>query len=287
MRVTLMHKNYDAWYGERFLRPDEFEIIKKNRDEKLKDWKNVQEKALALEADIRKLQKEKVGITNSPAKKSAEFLTMFLETAPLPDKLKNCINDLQSMVIDMEDDSVIPPNLEQIVRKIRALSITIEDYAVLQGDEGNSSAKTILDSLKEAYAEEIIAPDPKSENFEIEKKNWITSRIGKYERLQALVRSLPRYHESETTQNLSGAYIDIIILKEFDPDRSDDEINDMVRKKLSDINAVERAWNLLSSKYKFTAIFSACLAIYLDIASLLCGLFTYYITPQNRLKSGI
>lgn len=223
-------KDFDALYGERFWRPDEFEIIKKNRDKKLIEWKNVQDEVLVLEAEIKKLQKEKAGISNSPAKKSVEFLTIFLETDPSPDKLQKCINELQSMVIDMKDGSVIPDNLGQIVRKIRALSLTIEDYTVLRGDEETSSAKTTLASLKEAYTEEIIAPDPKSENFETEKKNWRTNWMGKYIGLQALIRSLPRYHEYEAAQNLSGDYIDMAILQEFNPDKMDDEINDMVRK---------------------------------------------------------
>ncbi len=49
-----------------------------------------------------------------------------------------------------------------------------------------------------------------------------------------------------------------------------------IRNKLEEISDMERAWNFLHSENNFLAIFCFILALFLDIASFLIGIFLYY-----------
>ena len=112
--------DYEALYGERFVRPGEFKDIQEKRDERRDDLGKVRREITNLENEISELEIEKQDLENSPKTKSVEFLTKFLETNPSPNELQECINEIQSMVIDMQDGSIVPTNLSSIVRKIIA-----------------------------------------------------------------------------------------------------------------------------------------------------------------------
>lgn len=47
----------------------------------------------------------------------------------------------------------------------------------------------------------------------------------------------------------------------------------------------EKAWSLLTGKYKFTAWFSLGLALFFDLCSLMAGLFRFWIQKKEVPKS--
>lgn len=76
--------------------------------------------------------------------------------------------------------------------------------------------------------------------------------------------------------------IDIETLKDFDGQDIADNIDELTRTNLVNINALERAWRLLFSDFPFLAIFSLIFALFLDFSSLLAGLFIYYTEPAKE-----
>ena len=76
--------------------------------------------------------------------------------------------------------------------------------------------------------------------------------------------------------------INFASLREYDAKTLAKEIDNLMRAHLSEINVMERACNLLLSSYPFLAWFSLAIALFLDISSLLAGLFIYFASASKE-----
>ena len=99
---------------------------------------------------------------------------------------------------------------------------------------------------------------------------------------------IPSYSESDlrTMENTAAEAVDSELLASHDPLQISDEINDLVRVKLTDINVIERACLLLTGRYWITALVSCLIAFGLDLSSLLAGAVVYWMkkSEQNKLE---
>ena len=186
------------------------------------------------------------------------------------------MNDLKSSIINMGNTGVIPDNYADLVRKTQGLSITIDNYIMLKD---LSNDKDGIDLLKKQYTKGIPIPDPVESGFVETKQDWKNTWRNNYTALLDVLRKLPGFYIPSSTEDIDKAQIDISFLKSFsqEKDEIENEIENMMRDKLSDISILERAFILLKGKYRGTAIFSIILAFFFDGASLLAGIFIFYV----------
>lgn len=206
----------------------------------------------------------------------AEFLSKLLEIDPSAKELQALLNDLKSSIINMGNTGVIPDNYADLVRKTQGLSITIDNCIMLKD---LSNDKDGIDLLKKQYTKGIPIPDPVESGFVETKQDWKNTWRNNYTALLDVLRKLPGFYIPSSTEDIDKAQIDISFLKSFsqEKDEIENEIENMMRDKLSDISILERAFILLKGKYRGTAIFSIILAFFFDGASLLAGIFIFYV----------
>lgn len=142
-----------------------------------------------------------------------------------------------------------------------------------------SNDKDGIDLLKKQYTKGIPIPDPVESGFVETKQDWKNTWRNNYTALLDVLRKLPGFYIPSSTEDIDKAQIDISFLKSFsqEKDEIENEIENMMRDKLSDISILERAFILLKGKYRGTAIFSIILAFFFDGASLLAGIFIFYV----------
>jgi len=209
------------------------------------------------------------------------FLVEILKPEPNPTELNNHMVSLYDMVIKMDESAVDTANFAKIVKCTQELRISVNKYTSLT-DAKENSANGSLKTLKDAILNDTIkVPVPKSENFDSEKTTWELYWIGKYNTLEKIVNAIPNYSENDYIAAGSCEIINKKNLETFDSQDIADDITDLTRSNLVNINKLERAGRLLISKYPFLAYFSLLLAFYFDLASLLAGLFIYYTTKKT------
>lgn len=104
----------------------------------------------------------------------------------------------------------------------------------------------------------------------------------KIDELEMLISQLPKFPKNEI-EKLKGeeTIVDTEILISYDANEKIDDLDELRRNKVSDINVIEGAISLLFGKYCFTAWFSLALALLLDMSSLLAGLFIFGIQKKK------
>ena len=125
------------------------------------------------------------------------------------------------------------------------------------------------------------------ENTEKQIESWKQLWYGQTNELRELVKSLPLPQDliiySSDAENGTVTLNPGINLPE--PDRTDeiDDISALERRYLANLNPLEKALNLLHTKYNTMALFSAAAAAVLDISSALMGAFVY--TLERAFKN--
>ena len=100
--------------------------------------------------------------------------------------------------------------------------------------------------------------------------------------MENLIQKLPLPRFSEKKSEGSGdTIINVELLEEYDANEKINTLDELRRSKISDINVIEKATFLLFGRYWFTAWFSLGFAFFLDISSLLAGLFIYGIRKKK------
>lgn len=125
------------------------------------------------------------------------------------------------------------------------------------------------------------------ENTEKQIESWKQLWYSQTNELRELVKSLPLPQDliiySPDTENGTVTLNPGINLPEPDRTEEIDDISALERRYLANLNPLEKALNLLHTKYNTMALFSAAAAAVLDISSALMGAFVY--TLERSFKN--
>lgn len=209
----------------------------------------------------------------------ASLLVKLLGNDPEPTNLKQCIENLNEIVVTIGENGRAPANFSSIVQSTQSLSVTVDGIIRLR------DASNCISTLREQQQSTEV-PDPKSGNFSEQEAAWKQLWSEHFSLLEDLIQNMPSFPESSLT-SLEKDALDVDLLKNYDQEELLDEIDNLVRIKLSDINIIERSFGLLVGRYRFTALFSALFALFLDICSLLAGLFAYSISTKSSGKPNL
>lgn len=207
---------------------------------------------------------------------AASLLVELLGNNPDPSDLEQSMMNLNDIVVTIGENGQVPSNFSGIVHSTQSLSVTVDGIIRLR--HASNSINTLH---KQQQTTEI--PDPKSSGFSEQETAWKQLWIEGFSMLEDLIQDMPSFPESSLT-SLEKDALDVELLKNYDQEKLLDEIDNLVRSKLSDINIIERSFGLLVGKYRFTALFSALFALFLDVCSLLAGLFAYGISTKSNGK---
>lgn len=115
---------------------------------------------------------------------------------------------------------------------------------------------------------------------------WKTGWHQQLNQLRAIVRDCPLPESTLiVAKDLSGNNVPINrenTLLPIDRESIIDTISSMERSYLEDLNKMEKAGNLLFSKYKGMARFSLAAAVFLDLVSAMIGAFLYFNKPDKK-----
>ncbi|MFQ6865634.1 hypothetical protein [Blautia sp.] len=209
----------------------------------------------------------------------AEFLLEMLKANPNTDVLEECISELNSAIVDLGTNVDIVDNYSELVEITQTLTVVVKDYTSLVQLISNDD-DTGIKYLMEHVMDDMVIPDPTSESFEIDYSSWRTAWYSKLNNLENLIQHLPKLSENEKKE-LGDTVINTELLEEYDVNDKMNTLAELRRKKVSDINVIEKVFFLLFGKYWFIAWFSLGLAVFFDISSLLAGLFIYGIRKKK------
>lgn len=143
--------------------------------------------------------------------------------------------------------------------------------------EGQRKIEVLLGGLDEQR--KALSLGNKDEKLDFEYNNWKNGWQDKLNSLRDIVKGLPISAEIWVNNAPST-------LKSLEINRINeiDSISKMERRYLVKLNKLEKSINLLFSKYKFMAIFSFIVAIFLDITGALAGAFLYVMSLKEGDK---
>lgn len=254
--------------------------------------KELEEAEKETKSAFRALEKAKNDVQNyKPTIKATVhgLLTEILKEFPDPLILNKFMADLIEMVVltDANDTT-----FSEIVTKTQELEIAINSYSILREIQSTDAKDSeditgSIDYLKKTILKDaIIVPVPSSEEFDVQETEWETSWKERYTLLQRIIKSIPNYSKDVVDGiNEINSIVNTHLLNEYDKQKITNHIDKIIRSNLAKINALERAFELLFSDFPFLAWFSLVFAIFLDVASLLAGLFVYYTPVSKKNKN--
>lgn len=209
------------------------------------------------------------------------LLAEMLKETPDPDTLNTYITDLNTDILNNETFNNTTDDYAKLVEYTQELSILISDYTKLQNYLDDSVK--MEDLAKRSTT--IAIPDPKSKTYYKQCKKWKTTWNKKLSKLNNIIQNLPTFSKSEKNRLRNTSVINSDFLETYIPTQKSEDITTLRRNKFSDINVIEKVLNLLTGKYRIIAWFSLALAIFLDLSSLLAGLFLYGIQKKSTSTS--
>ncbi len=216
------------------------------------------------------------------------FLKELLQDEPhLEDYTQNGISksglytylaDLNHLILGMENN-VSSETFSNLAKKTQAIKISLSNYASLK----NVQHSSLEDILTEMSTTTITIPQPNTKKYEEDATKWNEIWTTRMMHLDTLIKNIPDYSTFETELIADNVtIINFNIITEYDPDSISSNIDELTRDHLFEINAMENAKNLLFSKYSFLAWFSLIFALFMDVSSLLAGLFLYYVKESQK-----
>lgn len=202
-----------------------------------------------------------------------EFLTELLSGEIDEGNLKKHMATLTEMILVLGESDKTVSTFGELVETTQSLSMTIDQYeSLLKIDNNRDESSEVT----------VLPPDPESDSFESDLKQWRDEWKNKYNILENTINVLPSF-SSENITYLKNESINTDLLNEYDTTKLTDQMHTLTRQYLSDINDIEASFYLLFyGKYKFTAGFSCALALYFDLVSLAVGIFVYYLSKKER-----
>ncbi|GHV05296.1 hypothetical protein FACS1894217_01930 [Clostridia bacterium] len=271
-------------FETRYWRPNEYATAQANTKSAKSKLDQAVVDELATETALTNALKEQTDWKPSVGSTVHGFLVEILKIDPNPAELNTHMANLNNMVIKMDETAVDPDRFVNIVTSTQELSIAINKYTALREAQKNSSGESIEGLKKALLTDKVTVPVPNSKTFDADKLAWESYWKLKFGTLEQIIKSIPSYSDT----NVDIEVVDKKVLEGFNGQKIADDISDLTRSNLANVNKLERAFNLLGSKYPFLAWFSLLLAVYFDLASLLAGLFIYFTTKKaNKGGAGV
>ena len=267
-------------YGVRFVEPEKYLAAQEAYEEALKDVSEAQKVVNSVNSKLQKAQQDLDDWEKTDAAITSSLLIELLSDSPNPETLSGEMALLLNRVTQLGEGGNIPSNFSAIVQKTQILQTTLQHYMTLREIHTEDELAILSDALA---ASNMAIPSPTSVTFEEELPNWQSFWQTQYGKLKKLVQQLPEY-DAAYSEYLADNWINTNLLESYDKDQLMAEIDDLLRNCATDINVIERSVNLIRGEYPFAAIFSAIIAAFLDLSSLLAGLFLYGINPPKAKK---
>lgn len=253
-----------------------------------------------LIAELRKLESAYQSIEENPEVTQGEGLELqaFYEalysdkisTKTDLEKVEENLNAIVTAYIresDEIDEKLLSDLVEciDLVGKLHQCVSLSEEIEKFQ--ENNLQKAYSFTSINSRMQDTSSSPDPAAvENQRAEEeKQWKTARNQDIDKLISFIKALPDgdqiLKQDDKKENSAvdapckmetSNYVSNTLLEAYKVKRS----------KLDNISDLETAWNYLSSKNHFLAIWSFLIAIFLDITSLLIGFYMYTFQSTKR-----
>lgn len=272
---TTWHNRQDEWQKKFDVAKSVYENSKKIRDQKKEEYDSVK-------AELTEAKKAARNYKKSQDTVIAEFLLETLNPSPVTENLEKDINELNTMIIELGEDNSIVDNYNDLVGKTQTINDVVKDYITLTKAADTKNRSSIKYLLEHAM-DDMDAPDPSLKSFEDDYISWRKKWENKFNTLENVIQHLPKFSENEKAY-LTDGLINIDLLSNYAANKKMEKIDELRRSKISDINVIEKAVSLLTGRYKFTACFSFCLAVFFDACSMLVGLFLYWIQKKETSK---
>lgn len=210
------------------------------------------------------------------------------------DRAKNDLQQIASAYIQNSDkiDEEIISNISDCIQWLEKLNQCKDLRDKIEQFETNNLAKTYIivsDSLDNKGTDEVSKNQIVMGIGQVEESTWNTTRHKDMSEFISLVKSLPDINQilqqivSEDDPLIKylqemerGNYISSILKKAYEYNRA----------KLENISDMERARNYLHSENSFLAICCCFIAVFLDVASCLIGLYMYTCQTTAGTKTG-
>lgn len=267
-------------YGVRFARPEKYLSAQQNYENALKEVSEDEKAVNSAFAKLQAVQRLLADWEKTDSAITSAFLVELLSETPDTETLDRNMELLMDRVTQLGEGGNIPSNFAAIVQKTQALRTTMRQYLTLREMHTEDKLTTLSDTL---IAYNTTIPSPDSHSFEEQRISWQKFWQLQYGELKKLVQQIPAYNTSYT-EYLADNWIDTVLLESYDKDQLMFEIDNLLRNCTTDINVIEKSVNLIQGEYPFAAVFSAIIAVFLDLSSFLAGLFLYGISRQSTEK---
>lgn len=270
-----VEKKRDALYDVRYARRGEYQQAEEAVSQQLIITNDAKSLMNSLEQDYKDAQLAVLNYQPSKEVLTQELLVEILSDKPDPAVLSQEMDALNEAVFELGKSDDYVSTFNHMVEQTKALNMTISQYLTLvEIGENEYGLTNFLASV----------PDPNSETFENDYELWCNEWTEKLDLLETTINTLPVFESTNANDTISSV-VNISLLTEYDPQALNEKIDKDARYYLSDMNDIEKSFHLLRSKYKFTPIFSAALAVFFDLASLAVGLFIHLIDQNDSLSS--
>lgn len=224
----------------------------------------VKEKIIALENEIGNFKESHEDIIR-------DFMVEIAKDEPNLEVLNQYVTEIHSRIIDNEEIPEVSTGYIEIVSSSQALLETIGKYSNLR------TVRNEMDNiLNELASGQASIPDPAAEDYNLQIEIWINYWKNNYSKLERAIKALPQFWRISTELSEPSP-----VLMEYDSQAISDYMDILQRNYLAGINPMERAMKLLFSRFNFLAVASLIFALFLDVSSLLAGLFIYLISIKK------
>lgn len=209
-----------------------------------------------------------------------DFMMEIAKSEPDIAVLNQYVIELHERIIDNKDISNNSGEYISLINSSQALLESIGKYTSLRQIKSNQISKYV----QELTLNQIDIPDPDASDSELQNDKWNKYWRSNYSNLERAIKSIPTFNR--VSSEVSEASL---VLIEYDAQAISDNMDLLQRNYLAGINQMERAKNLLFGRFNFLAVVSLAFALFLDVSSLLAGLFIYIINLKKLElgKSGI
>lgn len=203
------------------------------------------------------------------------------------EKYKNLdqkINDFESNVLQkvyvIEYETTTEKSNEDVVKS---------DSLTEKSKETNST--DVLQSTTQISSDEIVTKEIENDSnyslSRISKSEWNQIRRENLGEFIDIVKSLPDF------DIILNFYDESLQLKSYadklekNKDYKMDTLEkaySLNRQNLEGISEIERAWNFLSSDFKYMAVYCGFIALFLDLSSLFVGIFIFFYEKSKKKK---
>lgn len=272
--ATTWHDRQDNWQSK-------YDDAKRESGEISKEVNGKKETYEAAKQALTEKKNELNNYKDSKETVISNFLLEMLKSNPSADDLEKYISELNERIVELGKEGNVVDNYSELVERTQSLSVVVKDYLILRKYSERDSDEYISNAI-----DDTGIPDPRTKTFEDDYVSWKEGWQIKLSNLENLIQELPKFSENEKNK-LNGTIVNLDLLEEYNPNEKMNTLDQLYRDKISDINVIEKAVNLLKGKYRFSACFSLALAIFFDVSSLLSGLFIYGIRKKKSPKENL